>query len=93
VQAIFEASTELGYRNYFSYMNSDISDDHLPFLAANIPAIDLIDFEFGSAPGLNDYWHTDQDTLDKMSPRSLEIVGRTILKALPKIAAPSEKRR
>jgi hypothetical protein len=92
-KAIFEASAELGYRNHFSYMNSDMSDDHLPFLMAGIPSIDLIDYEFGSAPGLNDYWHTDKDTLDKISSRSLEVVGQTILKALPKITAPREKRK
>jgi hypothetical protein len=40
----------------------------------------LIDFEFGSAPGLNDYWHTDEDTLDKLSPHSMEIVGQTALR-------------
>lgn len=88
VKAIFDASTELGCRNYFGYGTRDVLDDHAPFLRAGIPAIDLIDFEFGSAPGLNDYWHTEKDTLDKISPHSLDIVGRTILKALPKIAAP-----
>lgn len=85
VKAIFEASTELGYRNHFGYHENDVLDDHVPFLQAGVPAIDLIDFEFGSAPGLNDYWHTEHDTLDKLSPRSLEIVGRTILRALPKV--------
>jgi hypothetical protein len=88
VKAVFDASQELGYRSYFSYQSSDILDDHTPFLRVGIPAVDLIDFEYGSARRLNDYWHTDQDTLDKISPRSIEIVGRTILKALPKFAAP-----
>jgi hypothetical protein len=44
--------------------------------------MDLIDFEFGSAPGLNDFWHTEKDTLDKISPHSLEVVGRTTLRLL-----------
>jgi len=87
VKAIFDASAELGLRGSFGYRQGEVLDDHVPFLRAGIPAIDLIDFEFGSAPGLNDYWHTEQDTLDKISPRSLEIVGRTILKTLPKVAA------
>jgi hypothetical protein len=43
-----------------------------------VPAIDLIDFKFGSAPGLNDYWHTTEDTMDKLSPESLEIIGRIL---------------
>jgi Zn-dependent M28 family amino/carboxypeptidase len=51
-------------------------------MRAGIPAVDLIDFEFGSKPGLNDYWHTDKDTLDKISPRSLEIVGKTTLRLI-----------
>lgn len=92
VKAIFDASTELGFRNYFGYGANDVLDDHAPFLGAGIPAIDLIDFEYGSAPGMNDYWHTEQDTIDKISPRSLEIVGKTILRAIPKIAAPSNTR-
>ena len=83
-KAVFEASQELGYRGSFSLNSSMIADDHVPFIMAGIPSIDLIDFQFGSTPGLNDYWHTDQDTLDKISPQSIEIVGRTILKALPK---------
>jgi Zn-dependent M28 family amino/carboxypeptidase len=85
VKAIFDSSAELGCRSHFGYGATDILDDHVPFMAAGIPTIDLIDFDFGSAPHRNDYWHTDQDTLDKISPQSLDIVGRTILKALPKI--------
>jgi len=59
-----------------------VLDDHVAFMRAGIPAVDLIDFEFGSKPGLNDYWHTDKDTLDKISPRSLEIVGKTTLRLI-----------
>jgi Zn-dependent M28 family amino/carboxypeptidase len=82
VQQVFQAARDTSHRDYFSYRNSDILDDHVPFLSAGIPAVDLIDFEYGSAPGLNDYWHTDKDTLDKISPRSLEIVGQTALRLL-----------
>ena len=45
-----------------------------------------------AAVRLNDYWHTDKDTLDKLSPQSLEIAGRTILKAFPKIAQPPRRK-
>jgi glutaminyl-peptide cyclotransferase len=82
VQQVFEASRALGYRDYFGYRPAEILDDHTPFVQAGIPAVDLIDFEFGSGPGLNDYWHTEKDTLDKLSPRSLEIVGQTTLRLL-----------
>ena len=49
--------------------------------------MDLIDFTYGSAPGLNDYWHTAKDTLDKLSPHSLEIVGQTTLRLLARLRA------
>jgi glutaminyl-peptide cyclotransferase len=76
----FDASRAAGFRDYFSYGGNGMLDDHVAFMRAGIPAVDLIDFEFGSKPGLNDYWHTDKDTLDKISPRSLEIVGKTTLR-------------
>jgi glutaminyl-peptide cyclotransferase len=47
-----------------------------------MPAVDLIDFDYGSVPGVNDYWHTPSDTLDKLSPASLEVVGRVVLRML-----------
>ena len=53
-----------------------VKDDHSAFLELGYPSIDLIDFDFGSAPGLNDWWHTPNDTLDKVSTASLLISGR-----------------
>jgi glutaminyl-peptide cyclotransferase len=82
VQQVFDASRALGYRDLFGFRETEILDDHFPFVSAGIPAVDLIDFEFGSAPGLNDYWHTEKDTLDKISPRSMEVVGKTTLRLL-----------
>lgn len=80
IQRVFDAAKATGYRDYFSFSETPIMDDHVPFALARIPAVNLIDFQYGSAPGRNDYWHTEQDTLDKISPRSLEIVGRVALK-------------
>jgi glutaminyl-peptide cyclotransferase len=79
---VFDAARAAGFRDFFSYGASAMLDDHVPFLQAGIPAVDLIDFEYGSAPGRNDYWHTANDTLDKISPRSLEIVGQTTLRLI-----------
>jgi len=62
-------------------------DDHMPFLRAGIPAVDVIDFEYGDGREDNRYWHTADDTLDKISPQSLKIVGDVILLSLPKIEA------
>lgn len=53
-------------------------DDHFPFLAAKIPAVDLIDFEYP-------WWHQAGDTLDKVSASSIATVCRTVLEALPEI--------
>jgi Zn-dependent M28 family amino/carboxypeptidase len=46
-------------------------DDHVPFVNAGIPAVDIIDFNYP-------YWHTLEDTCDKVSPASLERVGRVL---------------
>jgi glutaminyl-peptide cyclotransferase len=79
-EQLFQAARDAGYRDYFGLAKGETLDDHVPFLNAGIPAIDIIDFEFGSAPGRNDYWHTDKDTLDKITPRSLTIIGQTALR-------------
>jgi glutaminyl-peptide cyclotransferase len=80
IQKVFQAAKDTGNRDFFGYRGSEILDDHVPFLNAGIPSVDLIDFEYGSAPGLNDFWHTDKDTLDKINPHSLEITGQTALR-------------
>ena len=54
-------------------------DDHTPFAQAGIPAVDIIDFDYP-------YWHTVADTADKLSPASLERVGRTLETYLQTIA-------
>ena len=59
-----------------------VKDDHAPFMAAGFKGIDLIDFEYGSKPGRNDYWHTEADTMDKISEASLEKAGRLVVEML-----------
>ncbi len=90
---LHDTAHELGYGAHFPKTTHAIADDHIPFLKAGIPAVDLIDFTYGTdevnfGPGgpENAYWHTARDTVDKLSPRSLKIVGDTVLRALPKIA-------
>ncbi|MFA7333475.1 MAG: M28 family peptidase [Kiritimatiellia bacterium] len=82
VTRVFRAAEAEKVRAKFALMPGAMVDDHLPFLEADIPAVDLIDFEYGSAPGRNDYWHTPQDTLDKLSAESLGIVGRVVIRVL-----------
>lgn len=64
-----------------------VLDDHIPFLEAGIPAVDLIDFTFGPGPSPGEYWHTAEDTLDKVCPESLDAVGEAALIALERIGA------
>jgi Zn-dependent M28 family amino/carboxypeptidase len=72
---VFDIARRLGYAQYFSGTKSAFEDDHLPFVNAGVPAVDLIDLDYG--PG-NSYWHTPADTVDKCSPVSLTIVGRVV---------------
>ena len=85
IKELFFAAHEVGTRSVFGLAKGAILDDHVPFLAAGMPAIDVIDFEFGSAPGLNDYWHTTEDSMDKLSVESLQRIGDTILRMVENI--------
>lgn len=85
ISLVFNAAKTTGTRKYFSLSDSMILDDHVPFLKAGMPSIDLIDFKFGSAPGKNDYWHTTNDTMDKVSADSLEITGNVVLEMLKQL--------
>jgi peptidase M28-like protein len=74
-----EAAKRLGYQSHFFARTNQVGDDHLPFMKRGVPSADLIDFTYG----YNDvFWHTTQDTVDKLSPKSLEIVGRVMLETI-----------
>jgi glutaminyl-peptide cyclotransferase len=87
IAKVFEAAKEDGAREKFSLYPLQIGDDHDPFFSAGIPAIDIIDFYYGSAPGRNDYWHTEEDRIDKLSAESLGTVGRVVLRVVNKLVA------
>lgn len=87
ISTVFNAAQEDGSRDKFSLSPLQIGDDHDPFFSAGIPAIDIIDFNYGSAPGRNDYWHTEADRIDKISAESLGTVGRVVLRVVNKLAA------
>jgi glutaminyl-peptide cyclotransferase len=72
VDRIWSIASGLGYEEQFlPKYGMSIIDDHIPFLRRGYPAVDLIDFNYP-------YWHTTQDTLDKVSAASLERVGRVL---------------
>jgi len=72
---IWGVAKELGYSQFIPTTKYDLIDDHIPFIQAGILAVDVIDFDYP-------YWHTTNDTLDKVSAESLTVVGNTILKWL-----------
>jgi len=72
VAEIWGQAARLGFEKQFiPTVKYSMEDDHTPFLKAGIPAVDIIDFDYP-------YWHTAADTPDKVSPKSLEIVGETL---------------
>ena len=75
----YQAATSLGYQSHFFQYESAIEDDHLPFLKIGVPVVDIIDIDYGYR---NAYHHTTQDTMDKLSPKSLEIVGNVVLQMI-----------
>jgi Zn-dependent M28 family amino/carboxypeptidase len=74
-KGIFAAAEALNLRKYFTYAPGPIIDDHTPLNAIGIPVIDLIDFDFPP-------WHTPDDTMDKISAESLQIVAAVALRYL-----------
>ena len=75
---LWSSAARLGYAKHFLSDPLPVEDDHAPFLQAGVPAALLIDFDYPP-------WHTAGDTLDKVSARSLAIVGDVVLDALPSI--------
>jgi glutaminyl-peptide cyclotransferase len=79
---VWKTAARLGYKDIFVSQETTTSDDHDPFLARGVPALDIIDLTDYMAAG---YWHTSQDTLDKVSPRSVAIVGYVILESVDEL--------
>jgi len=70
---ILASATAVGTRQHFTYFDRQIGDDHVPLnVIARIPTVDLIDMSY-------QWWHTQDDTLDRLSPASLEKIGQTTL--------------
>ena len=73
------AATKLGYESYFFAKSDQVEDDHLPFVQRAVPSADVIDLDYGPE---NSYHHTAQDTMDKLSARSLAITGNVFLETI-----------
>jgi Zn-dependent M28 family amino/carboxypeptidase len=78
-EIVWGAAKKLGQPAFMSEL-TPIEDDHIPFLKAGVPSVDIIDLDYEA-------WHTAQDNLDNVSARSLQIVGDVVVAALPEIEA------
>jgi glutaminyl-peptide cyclotransferase len=76
---VWQTAEKMGLQGILSKYGGAVEDDHLPFLGVGIPSVDIIDLNYG--PG-NSFHHTTADSIDKVSPESMEKVGRLVLAVL-----------
>jgi len=82
---VLQASQRLGYQSYFFGFTTTISgDDHLPFKEFGVPVADIIDLDYGFNGAFH---HSVEDTIDKISPKSLQVVGDVVLEAIRMVNA------
>ena len=83
---LFIAARKLDLEEYIKPNNKIfIIDDHVPFQNIGIPSINIIDFNYGSKNGLNDFWHTSKDNLENISEKSLKISGNITIGLLKEL--------
>ena len=75
---IWASAMKLGYRANFTSEERPIEDDHMAFVKAGVPSVDIIDLDYAA-------WHTAEDDLDHVSARSLQVAGDVVLDAIPQI--------
>ena len=80
---VAQAANRLGYARYFFRYDANIIDDHESFMRVGVPAVDIVDAEYGRMgagfDSMGEFHHSNADTMDKVSQHSFEVVGRTIL--------------
>jgi Zn-dependent M28 family amino/carboxypeptidase len=79
VALMTKAANKFGYGHHFFQTEEEVGDDHLPFVRRGVPSIDVIDLDYGPN---NSFHHTAQDTMDKISARSLTIDGDVFLETI-----------
>jgi len=77
---VWDVADSLGYSAAFPRRGNAIEDDHIPFINAGVRAVDLIDFDSQST-----FWHTPQDTMDKLDPHSFDVIGTVVLKSIEEL--------
>jgi glutaminyl-peptide cyclotransferase len=86
VDLVWGVAKKLGYGNIFVEDSSAVEDDHQSFLKRHVPSVDVIDLDNGPGGDVY-YWHTPQDSLDKISPQTLAIVGHVFLESVKQLQA------
>jgi glutaminyl-peptide cyclotransferase len=76
---VWATARKLGHAAFMDE-ETTVEDDHIPFVKAGVPSLDIIDLDYPQ-------WHTPQDTIDAISARSIQIVGDVVVAALPQIEA------
>lgn len=82
---VWDTAERLGFAHNFLHDGGVTGDDHVPFIQKGVKALDLIDFSYG--PDSGTYWHTAQDTMDKLSAHSLQVVGTVVQAVIPELEA------
>jgi glutaminyl-peptide cyclotransferase len=78
---VWKVASDLGYQKNFTNDFGPMDDDHMPFVRAGVPSLDVIDFDYPA-------WHKDADTLDKIGPQSLEVVGAVMVETIRRLERP-----
>lgn len=79
---IWQIAAEKGHAAHFLEQPFPIEDDHVPFLKRGVRAVNLIDFDYGPA---HVWWHSAQDTMDKLSPTSFQVVGDVLMETIRRL--------
>ena len=80
---IWSTAERYGYGKYFNKGEGSTDDDHIPFVKAGVNAVDLIDFDTSKKT----YWHTAEDTMDKLAVHSFEVMGAVLTAVLKELEA------
>jgi Zn-dependent M28 family amino/carboxypeptidase len=81
-ETFWDAADSLGYSRYFPREGGPIEDDHMPFIQEGVRVLDVINFESQSS-----FWHTPQDTMDKLDAHAFQVVGDVLMKTLAELEA------
>ncbi len=82
--SVWQIAAKLGDAKYFRHDEGGIDDDHKPFVDSGVNAIDIIDLDYGPN---NSYWHTAQDTMDKLGAHSFQVVGDVVVELVKELEA------